>query len=64
VTLNQLDHNQALAQEIKDAIARFEDATGGRISSVAVERIKLGNEQTPYVTISVSLLEDAIIPSA
>jgi len=57
---NQPDHNQVLAQEVKDAIARFEDATGGRISSVAVERIKLGEEQTPFVTIAVSLLEDAI----
>ena len=60
MTPNEPDHNQILAQTIKDAIARFEDATGGRISSVAVKRIKLGDEQAPYVTIEVSLLEDAI----
>ena len=60
MTPNEPDHNQVLAQEVKDAIARFEDATGGRISSVAIERIKLGEEKTPFVTIAVSLLEDAI----
>jgi len=62
--LNQPDHSHILAQEVKDAIARFQEATGKRISSVAVERIKLGEEQTPFVTIAVSLLEDAIAPSA
>jgi len=61
---NQPDHSHILAQAIKDAIARFQDATGKRISGVAIERIKLGEEQTPFITIAVNLLEGAIIPSA